>query len=284
MTARADTPLTRDLVPEPRLWRLALRIDQDTLHAVAYSTVQEGALLHRAIPLDPAITSPLRALEEAVYDNPLLLAGFNRTYCVVETRRFALVPTAIAAEADDCERLLAATHPDGAMRGHVCSNPTGDPEATLLFDIDADTAAFLDRTFASPVVCHPLSPLCRYFASAGAKANTPRIWLHLRPGALDVVALDRRRLLMANTYRWRTADDALYYALAVRRLLGLEAPGACEIHIGGHAEARRELLPRLSAECRGSVVAPLIVPAQILHGGAAALDAPFDLMVLPLCE
>ena len=83
--------LTRDLIPQPHIWQLVLEIGTDTLGVVAFSPFEDHALIHSEIPLDPQAASPLTALENAVYDNPMLLLDFKHITVVYDTLRFMAV-------------------------------------------------------------------------------------------------------------------------------------------------------------------------------------------------
>ena len=67
--------LDRELIGEPRLWRLAMRIGEKSLHVILLSTIEDNSLIYSEIPIDSANTDRLKALEEAVYENPLLLVA-----------------------------------------------------------------------------------------------------------------------------------------------------------------------------------------------------------------
>ena len=49
--------LDKDLIKDPRLWRLALRIDDKKMHVVLFCSVEDNSLIYREIPLDTAAVS-----------------------------------------------------------------------------------------------------------------------------------------------------------------------------------------------------------------------------------
>lgn len=271
--------LVKNMIGNPRVWRLALRVEADALRVVLYSTVEDNSLIYRTIPLDPAAPSHLRAVEDAVYDNPLLLSDFERVYCVVDNSTFLLVPTPLAETADDCELMLKAAFPD--FEGEIVSNPTGAANATLLTGLDSDLAAFLNRTFLSPRLFHHLSPLCRYFITSAGKGNSVKTHVNLRPRSLDIIVSDHGNLLMANTFAYSSINDALYYVMACREYLGI-GPGGDELLLAGDPKAREVLMPRLRDYV--ARVMPVIFPSRMFAAGRDSMQAPFDLIVLPLCE
>ena len=84
--------LDKDLIPNPADWRLIMRIDRDVLHVMAFSPREYDSLIYRALPLDRSATSRLKAIEDVVYDNPMLLNDFGRVDCLVSTPRYIITP------------------------------------------------------------------------------------------------------------------------------------------------------------------------------------------------
>lgn len=271
--------LTKDMIATPGVWRLALRIEQEALHVVLYSTVEDNSLIYRVIPLDKAIPSQLRRVEEAIYNNPLLLSDFTRVYCVVATDCYLVTPAEMAGDADDCEALLKTAFPD--FNGDIISNSLGATNATLLMGLDRELAAFLNRTFVSPRVCHPLSPLSRYFIGTAGRGNNARMYAHLRGGSIDIIAADKGALLLANTFRFNTMSDAAYYVMACRRQLGMSDTDD-ELYIAGDPTGREQLATPLRQYL--ARVLPAIFPSSMYMAGGQAMCAPYDLIVLPLCD
>lgn len=264
-------------------WRLLMRLGVDTLDAVLYSPLHDGSLMHRALPLDPAAESRLKAVEACVYDNKLLLGDFARISCVVESRRTVILPQGLDEPADDDAAearslIFRSSFPD--FEGETFLSPTG-MAGTVMMSGDADgVLPFLKRTFFNVQISAHLSPLCRYFLSTAGRSSGRRLYAVLRAGAVDVVATDRGRLLMANTFDAPTASDAAYFILAARKLLQL--PDTAETMLAGVAAMREEVTPILRRF--QPTVMPVIFPSVMFRAGKESLNSPFDLIILPLCE
>ena len=67
------------------LWHLAVELDSDALRAVARSTIDDSAVLAVTVALDPSAPAPLKALEDAVYSTPMLLAEYRSVTVAVRT-------------------------------------------------------------------------------------------------------------------------------------------------------------------------------------------------------
>ncbi len=271
-------PLTNDLVRRPDLWQLLLRVSSDTLDVLLYSPVENNTLIYRPIEFGHDERGAMAAMQEAVYDNPVLLNDFGKTTVIVETRAALPIPAGI--ESVDSRELLFETAFPG-FDGELIDNELGAVNASVIFGVDRDLAAFVERTFFGARVMHHLVPLCRYFIASARRANGPRVYANLRQGSVDIIAVDHGRLLIVNTFDFKTPLDAVYYILACYHVAGLDMVET-ELHISGNQTVRDEIVPTLR-DYIGSVM-PVIFPSTMFKAGKDAMKAPFDLIVLPLCE
>lgn len=271
-------PLTKELVRRPDLWQLSMRLADDAVDVVLYSPVENNSLLYRQIPLEAEGELKLKALEEAVYDNPLLLSEFGRISIVVDTARVLPIPAGDETF-EDKETLFEAAFP--GFDGVIYENETGSRNASLLFGVDNDLSAFIERTFFGARIYHHLTPLCRYFVAMARRANGARVYANLRDTAVDLVAVDHGKVLMLNTMEFKTDVDAIYYILACYHVAGLNMVET-ELLVAGVSDVRDRVVPVLRNYI-GSVM-PVIFPSTMFKAGKDAMKAPFDLIVLPLCE
>lgn len=273
-----DKRLDKELINNPRLWRLALRIDATTLHVVLFCSVEDNSLIYREIPLDVTASSLQKAIEEAIYDNPLLLSDFARVDCVVETDKFTLIPSEID-DADLKERIFKETFT--TFDGTIIENNLNELKTTILMGIDEDLVNFLRRTFNNPSILHHLTPLCTYFHRKSRLGNSGKMYAYLKKNSLDIITFGKDSLLLANTFSFRQPVDAIYYILACREMLHLDA-GSDEMLIAGDNTLREAITPTLREYL--AYVMPVIFPSAMFKAGKESLNAPFDLIVLPLCE
>lgn len=150
-----------------------------------------------------------------------------------------------------------------------------------MMKLDSDIAGFIARTFNNPPVCHRLTPLCRYFSFQSRAVNNIKMFVNVSPDAVDIVAFSNNGLLLANTFRTTTVADALYYCLAVARSCGFDQLND-EMMLSGDRAVRDSLTPLLRQYV--NYVMPLVFPSDIYRHGKEALAAPFELIILPLCE
>lgn len=276
-------------IQHPSLWRLLLHLDAAELTAALMNTAEDASLHLLRIPLPDGPS--LAALEEAVYANPLLLSDFRKVDIVVRSPHFILAP-GIMDDAD-CDRLASTFVPDAT----ALSRPFADRFSTAVDDIvnvwavaDGAAANFLARSFNAPAFHHHLSPLVKYFGRSNSLGNSAKLYinLHTTPddglsrGQADIIAFGHGgRLVMANTIRFESIDDAGYYILSAAKTSGLNL-SSDEIILGGDTTLRAAVIQRLRNFA--SYVMPAIFPAAALQAGPAAMTMPFPLALIPLCE
>ncbi|MBR5332108.1 MAG: DUF3822 family protein [Muribaculaceae bacterium] len=270
--------LNKDLISNPRLWRLAIRINENKVHIVLLCSVEDNSLIYREIPLDSATLSQQKALEEVIYDNPLLLSDFDKIDCIIESNKFTIVPTEIN-DIDTQEKIFKASFPN--FEGTIIDNNIAELNATILMGVDNEIINFLRRTFNNPRILHHLTPLCTYFHRKNRLGNTGKMYANIHDNHIDLLSFNKDSLQLANTFEFREPIDAIYYILACRQMLKLD-PESDELFIAGNNDIREAITPTLREYL--AYVMPIIFPAAMFKAGKDALNAPFDLIILPLCE
>ena len=274
----AKNVLDKDLIKEPRLWRMALRIDEKKLHVVLFCSVEDNSLIYRELSLDPAAQSLQKAIEEAIYDNPLLLSDFAHVDCVIDAKKFTIIPSEI--DDYDLQRsIFNETFP--SFEGEIIANELKESNANILMGVQQDLINFLRRTFNNPEILHHLTPLCTYFNRKNRLGNTGKMYAYIHDNRLDLLAFGKDSLKLANSFDFRDPMDVVYYILACRDMLKLD-PGSDEMLIAGDNSVREAITPTLREYL--AYVMPVIFPSSMFKAGKDALNAPFDLIVLPLCE
>ena len=274
---KANTALTADLVRLPQMSRLALCVGDGILDVVVTSKVDDNSLIWRRIPLSGASGPMTRALEETVYDNPLLLAPFSHTDIVFDTRRFLVVPADRATD-DRAEAMLETLYPNVEFEPLINEIPGN---AVIAAAVDADIMRFTGRTFPEARRMHRMTPLCRYFGSRNRSGNGGRMHVHLHGDFVDVVAYSSGHLLTANTFEAADISDALYFILAAANGIGFD-DNVDRMMLSGDAKRREALLPKLRQYYPHAM--PAIFPSAMLRAGSQALAVPFELSLLPICE
>lgn len=267
------------MIRDSRLWNLYLAPGTDSIDVMAYCPLEDHSLFVATLPLDTNASSRVGAIEEAIYDNPLLLNDFSRVTVVSRSDARAILPSVIAADHD-----LAAditTELTGVTGGELIADELPLLGVSMCHFIDSDIHNFLCRTFSGVKFIHRLSALTRYWHGTHRGAGSLTSHVNLRRSSLDIVLYNGDRLLLCNTYSWVEPADALYFIAATRAAFGVDHRAA--VVLSGDRDVREELTPLLRRYL--PTVMPAVFPAAMFRaGGQTAMNTPTDLIVMPLCE
>lgn len=265
------------MISNPRMWQLYIAVGDRGLDIMAYNPLEEHSLLTAYIEFEGEYSA--KAVEDAVYDNPLLLNDFKRVTVILRNTPFALIPDDIAADAPTTETIV------GELTGRTDSEILLDKlpllNMSVAFAPDADLLNFLRRTFSGVSVRHRISALLGYWHATTRAMRPLTTHVNLRDDTVDIASFSGNSLLFANTFKAASMADRLYYIMAVRESLGADAE--IPVVLGGDRRLRDELSGVLGRYV--TRVLPAVFPvAMFKAGGQAAMNTPLDLVVLPLCE
>ena len=180
--------LGKDLIDRPQMWQLVLEAGASSLSVVAFSPYENHALIHETISLDASAPSALRALEDAVYENPMLLLDFRRVMVYYDAPRMAALPGMAASSAGVC---LQRMFPPSDVRTEVLVDNIPGMDACVAFEIPSDILGFLRRTFHNASIGHPLVPVASYFGMKHSARPSGKTLVNITGNRLDVVTLGR---------------------------------------------------------------------------------------------
>lgn len=262
---------------ETSQYTLMLRITHSELQYVYYHPAEDGSMVSERIALASG-QAHADAVEQAVYAHEILLQPFKRIYVVLPSSRFLLVPNEVATLSDNTvfyKKLFPATDE------YIVECRMPHTGAVMLSGADSRVVSFINRTFDTPTLLHPLTPLCEYFYRKSRLGNHRKMYVQVLNGSMDVVCYGRDGLLLANTYNYSHSNDAAYHILNVWKQLGFDQRHD-EVQLVGDVDTRREL----SMLLRNYIltVVPVIFPSNSHVLGSNAMQISFDLTALSLCE
>lgn len=249
--------IDKERIAAPARCRLILDVDDTRLGVAVVDPLVPSGSLWREIPLSVApaaspsglVSSPsellVKALEEAVYDNPVLLSGFCSVEVVLHTPWFMLMPPDMAGADISARTAVAeASMPEEAREATMLELPAdGDENPGFVLFADTRLVDFLRRTFSNPRFRHPLEVMCAYFHGTDPLGVGGKMFARFCPGSLDLMAFGTHGPVFANTFACVAPVDAVYFILAVRASLGMDA--SAELLLAGDSAARDEVTPLL---------------------------------------
>lgn len=271
--------LNISLITDPSHWRLMLRVAPGSLAVMTYDPSTPGSLKGAVFALDNSLPY-VAAVKKCVYANSLLTAGgFASVECSIVDANALLLPSITAEEhiAKAVAFTSAAVANDGAR---IITCETGAENAVMAAPVDKKLSAFLARTFNNPAVYPHLASLTRFCMTHSRRGNNRKLYLNFRPreDAIDLIATDCKRLLMANSFPCKAAENVVYYVQAVRQSLGLDNISS-PVMLSGNSPLRSRVAELLRS--LGTVPSPVQTPEAMLEAGPDITELPFDLAVMP---
>ena len=229
------------------------------------------------IALDESMGNYLNALENAIYDNPLLLDDYAGTTIAVHPPHFVLLPQELV-DAGMAAKVLEASFStvDGTVLAHHIAGST----AAVACDIPRGVLAFLRRTFVGAVVMHHLVPLCGYCIGAYSE-ETGCMHISLDENSAHMVVVKQGELQMANSFHYRALEDVAYFALNMWKASALDSRHD-KVLLSGDNSRRSSLAEQLRQWL--PYVMPDVLPSSALKFGKDAISLPFNLLTLAIYE
>lgn len=281
--------LDKDLISQPELWKLALLVADDRMDVGLFPPVTRQEIIWRTFNFDPNVPDRLRAIEDIIYDNPLLFSDFKRVDCIIDNVAEIPLPASLtAAEAAECYALqTSAETPVGEPSDErpdafsIELYPTPDPATRIALCQKSHLKAFFTRTFYNIRFDSRLSALCRYISLARQQlADTTAAYAIIRGHRLTLIIFSNGRLLTANNFRFSKPTDALYYILSSAALLKLD-PLTLPLYFT--ATPADDNMTQLLTQHIPSAQ-PLPFPMLRYRASKETLQAPLELITRPLCE
>ncbi|WP_305301250.1 DUF3822 family protein [Muribaculum intestinale] len=270
--------IDKENVVAPGRCHLILDVDETRLGVTVIDPIVSDPLW-RSIELTPALSPSrgagfvesgsealVKSLEEAVYDNPVLLSGFSSVEVILHTPWFAMVPPEISADAEMRMTVAEASVPEEAADATMIELPPLSAEAPdFVMYADTRLVDFLRRTFANPMFRHPLEVMCRYFMGTDPLGVSGKMLARFAPRRVDLMAFGNSGPVFANSFECMSPVDAVYFILAVRESLGIGVNG--ELLLAGDASMREAVTPVLRKYIGFAM--PLPLPSRIVAGNVA---------------
>lgn len=261
-------------IQHPEAWELLVSIEDSQVRYILFTpTVANSLVIGEVARTEDSI----QGLEDAVYDSKVLLNEYKRVRVVVHPQHFILLP--LDATDDDCSSLVSDTFPHDEGNTAVCAMPLNGVKVAYL--LPRGLQAFLGRTFNYPEIVPHLVPLCEHFKELEQDENNSRMFLHLSEERINLAIYRDGALMCANTFSFTNAQDAAFFSLSAWRGHGLNQL-TDELRLLGDNNLLAEMTPVLRNYVKH--VMPAAYPAAAMRLGRNAMQAPFELILLALCE
>lgn len=218
-----------------------LTVDTRGVEALFFDSVKRTCVPYMRRTWECATADVLSRVEDAIYEDPLLLDDY-RTSILVRPSATLLLPPHMVDEDDYEGNARALDVVDAAEYKDVWCERIG--ETTALFSTPGGVKDFLSRSFLTEDVHHILKPMVEHFAAKAKGEGGEKVWVHVGHSVLDMVAFRNGKLLHAGSWKCTEAADAAYFILFAWRALRLD-PAQGELRVSGDEKVCRNLMTML---------------------------------------
>ena len=226
----------------------------------------------------PQGTSYIHALEDAVLNNELMLQPYKEVNIIVVSEHFTLIPKILDSSSARESFYNLNIESDKEV---ILDNELRQTGMVNVFGIEREIYGFICRTFLSPRFYHHLSVLSEYFYQKSRIGNNAKMICQTRNNIIDILCFEKGRLILANTFRYYNIKDAAYLILNGWQQVAFDARKDTLQITGDNAltkQIQQVIRPYLAN------IEPIVFPTQFLKYGEATINAPFDMIALPLCD
>lgn len=237
---------------DPRRFNLILTLDANKVQGwfVEYGSASATPTPVISVPFVPEADKTLSLIENAIYDNPILLEDYDCRILIPSTQLLVYPQEAPAEFINHSMNRFYHCAPED-----IFLNRMGN--ATMAFTLCPGLKSFLSRTFAGVTPWHPLYPLWQWFAEDNSAPGQIRVYADIEPSQIYLLAFNGLNMLHASAHPVASTEDAAYFIFALWKHLGLNSD-AGQLNISGNSESRKELTTLLRRHL--NYVAPSLLP------------------------
>jgi hypothetical protein len=104
-----------------------------------------------------------------------------------------------------------------------------------IFSVDEQVRSSLQNAFGDVAIHHHITSLLYAIRLQSGKENVRLVHLNFRAAWVDVIVTEEKKVILANSFNYKSAEDALYFILTVYEQLGMN-PKAVEAVVMGETE------------------------------------------------
>ena len=214
---------------------LVIQLAPESMSIAVLDNITNDFLAFEQYQFRKANTEQLMAaqIEKLAAEHEWLNAGFKRTDVLVVSEKFTLVPAALFDSSRTAEYLKFNQPVEET--DSVLNDVLRNADARNIYAIDAQYERAIKSISPSARIRHHLSPLIERNLSFFKNKSGKRAFAHIQQGRFDLVLTDGGMLQMANTFRFQTSEDFIYFLLYSCEQLKFN-PEQVELEISGEVE------------------------------------------------
>lgn len=260
-------------------YSLSIRLSTDGFSFSVYCPMAETEFYFREYPIN-TLRSMVANVKAFLHEVTEFDYKFRQTDILIHGANYTTLP--LEAYEDEVDESVYYSNVSRRNNEIVLCNILSRSNVVVLFGMDKLIHLYLSEKFPGARFFASVSPQLEYLIATSRVGNSSKVYANLHPTSMDVLAFDRGKLLLVNSYDTPSIADRMYYLTNVWQTLGFNQE-MDELWLAGIDE-RKILADEMMKYVRK--VFHVQIPADLISGMGTADVAkiPFDLQTLRACE
>lgn len=203
--------------------------DSRTSRFLAFKSMEPGSALQKRKWAEKLI--------ERISKEELLLSPFRKVKWMFESPWVCLVPNTLFLP-EKAETYFNFNLP-GLSGLKIFYRTVGGTDVTCVFGIPESIVDFSVKVFQFPVFYHQSIPFIETSLMQTGIASGQKVYITMYADFLDLLVLEKEKLLLYNTFPFTTASDALYFVMLAFDRLNLDREKAV-VSLSGQVQKKSE--------------------------------------------
>ncbi len=186
-------------------------------------------------------------LRNVIFQKSFQTKNFKSVSVGFFSSKFTLIPSALYDQTL-CDKYLEFNTPllsaESILSDHIKSFDTH-----CVYALEKKTIEAIQKLFPNASLLHTLSPLLEILSASFKNVSGKNVIVHLQQGHFEMIVLEEKKLVFANTFSYQTSEDFLYYVLFVCEQLKIN-PEIIELNLIGEVEKNSAIFSILSKYVR----------------------------------
>lgn len=207
---------------------------------------------------------------------------FSKVTACITSKEYTLVPEALFKNGDEIIyfRKNFSFTPQTIIRSQHVSTL----DLHVIFGIDNDLEKEINHLFQDAQIFHHSQAILSDLGMHGIKENGKQIKVNIQSDMIDILVSENKKIILLNSFNWKTQEDILYYTLFVCEQLEIN-PAHLNLVVTGDIQPDSALMSLLKSYLYDVTIAE---KPSSLSSGISDLDFPYNqfalLHNLSLCE
>lgn len=196
---------------------LSIRLSTDGFSFSIYHPQQSEEVYFSSSPVNTQ-RSMAANVKAYLTETEELKHRFKQVNILIHTSRYTTLPLELY-EDEQTDLLFYQNLPPQNNEVVLC-NILGKSNLVILFGLDKLTHLFLTEHFPNARLFASVSPITEYLAHKVKPSNCRKLFAIFHPESVEVIAFEKEKLLLLNTYPISGLNDSCYYLLNIWQQAG----------------------------------------------------------------